>query len=73
MSARQKILDKIEIRLDRLEAILKDGAHLGESQSGLTWAKEIIEDLSKYWSVMNGEQTEFVRGTEHMIEGRSVW
>jgi hypothetical protein len=72
-TSRQAIMDKIEQRLDRLEAILKEGWHLTETQEGLVEANEIIEGLSKYWSVMNDEQTDFVRGAEQMIENRSVW
>lgn len=72
-TSRQAIMDKIEQRLDRLETILKEGMHLTEAQEGLLEANKIIEDLSKYWSVMNDEQTDFVRGAEHMIETRTCW
>lgn len=72
-TSRQAIMDKIEQRLDRLETILKEGRHLTETQEGLAEANEIIEGLSKYWSVMSDEQTDFVRGAEHMIETRTCW
>lgn len=72
-TSRQAIMDKIEQRLDRLETILKEGCHLTETQEGLAEANEIIEGLSKYLSVMNDEQTDFLRGAEHMLENRSVW
>lgn len=72
-TSRQAIMDKIEQRLDRLEAILKEGRHLTEAQEGLLEANEIIEGLSQYWSVMNDEQTDFVRGAEHMLENKTIW
>lgn len=72
-TSRQAIIDRIEQRLDRLEAILKEGAHLREAQGGLFEATVIIEGLSKYWSLMNDEQIDFVRGAEHMLENRTQW
>lgn len=62
---------KIEHRLDKLEAFFKANKHLDESTN--SEASILIFSVSKFWSRLNDEQRDFIHGVRYMLEERSEW
>jgi len=63
------IRQKIEQRLDALEAALKQQEHISEPDKVL----EIIASISKFWSVLDDEDRDYVNAARYALEDKLPW
>lgn len=63
------VLEKIETRMDALEAALKAGRHLSEPDE----VTDLIYSISKFWSVLDDEQRDFLNAARYAVEEEIPW
>ena len=66
------VRDKIQTRLDTLEAQLKAGEHL-RSAEGVIAVLMTIASVSKFWRVMTDEDRDFVNAAKMAVEDELEW
>jgi len=66
------IREKIQTRLDTLEAQLKAGEHL-RSAEGVIAVLTTINSVSKFWPVLTDEERDFVQGAQVAVEDGLAW
>ena len=66
------VRDKIQTRLDTLEAHLKAGEHL-RSAEGVIAVLTTIASVSKFWRVMTDEDRDFVNAAKMAVEDELEW
>ena len=66
------VQDKIQTRLDRLEALLKAGEHL-KSAEGVIAVLTTVGQVSKFWRAMTDEDRDFINAAKLAVEDGIVW
>lgn len=66
------VKQKIEDRLDKLEAALKAGQHLGKTEDLETVIK-LLMSLQKFFRVMTEEQRDFLNAAMLAVEDQIAW
>jgi hypothetical protein len=66
------IRDKIEDRLNKLEAQLKDGEHL-KSTEGADAVFETIASITKFTSVLSSADRDFLNAAKMAVKERKRW
>lgn len=67
-----ELREKIQTRLDRLEAQLKAGEHL-RSAEGVIAVLTTIKSVSKFWSVLTDEERDFLHGARVAVNEGWEW
>lgn len=63
------IRQKIEQRLDALEAALKQQEHISEPDKVL----EIIASITKFWTALSDEDRDYVNAARYALEEKLPW
>jgi hypothetical protein len=63
---------KIETRLNNLEAALNAGRHLKDGNE-LIEVLELIESISKFWSILDDGQRDFIHASRCAVEEQKEW
>ena len=63
---------KIETRLDNLETALKAGKHLKDGDEFIE-VLELIESFSKFWSILDDGQRDFIHASRYAVEEQKEW
>jgi hypothetical protein len=63
------IHNKIEQRLDALEAALKQQRHISEPDRVL----EIIASITKFWAALSDEDRDYVNAVKFALEEQRTW
>ena len=63
------IKEKINERLDVLQSKLKNGNHLDNPSE----IEELIESISKFWSVLEDEDREYIQAARYAIDNKMDW
>lgn len=63
------IKEKIQQRLDKLEEMMDNGSHLHASDK----VSEQIESISKFWSVLDDSEKEYIQCARHALENQKEW
>jgi len=66
------IRSKIETRLDNLETALKAGKHLKDGDEFIE-VLELIESISKFWSILDDCQRDFIHASRYAVEEQKEW
>lgn len=66
------VREKIQRRLDDLEAKLKAGEHL-DSVQGLIAVLIAIDSVSKFWRVLTDEERDFLHAARLAVEEEREW
>ena len=61
--------EKIKDRMDALQRHMESNHHL--KHSWLTY--ELIESVSKFWSVLSEEDKDFIHAARHALEEHAEW
>lgn len=61
--------EKINNRLNDLQLELESGNHLTDSDRVV----ELIDSISKFWSVLSEEDKDYIQAARHAIENRMEW
>lgn len=67
--ALQLLLEKINTRLDELQLLLDNQTHLSDFEKVI----ECIESVSKFWSVLDDEQKDFIDCARYAIDKQIEW
>ncbi len=65
MTSTQSFRDKINTRMDQLEALMKDGKY--------DEAAELLPECSKFWSVLSEADRDFIQCARLAIEEGRPW
>ena len=60
---------KIKERMDKLQSWMESNYHL-ENPNQVT---ELISSISKFWSVLQEEDTDYINGAKYAIEEQLKW
>ena len=60
---------KIKERMDQLQEWMESNYHLENPQA----VEELIDSVSKFWSVLQEEDTDYIRGCQFAIESKTSW
>ena len=60
---------KIKERMDKLQSWMESNYHL-ENPNEVT---ELISSISKFWSVLQEEDTDYINGAKYAIEEQLKW
>ena len=60
---------KIKERMDQLQTWMESNYHLENPEA----VEVLIDSVSKFWSVMQEEDTDYVQYARHAIEEKIVW
>jgi len=60
---------KIKQRMDQLQEWMESNHHLEHPDEVV----ELINSVSKFWSVMQEEDTDYIHGAKHAIENNMKW
>lgn len=63
------VKEKIEQRLTELQTILENGHHLEDPDK----TNDLIDSISKFWSVLKEEDKEYIQSARYAIEQRLEW
>ena len=63
------IRQRIEERLDHLEAMLTSQKHISDPDA----AYQTIDSVSKFYSVLTEEQREFIQAARLAVDEQKVW
>lgn len=63
------LLNKINLRLDKLESLLTNQQHLNNSEEALL----LIDDVVKFWSVLEEDQKDFLDCARYAVEKQIEW
>ena len=66
------IREKIEKRLDELEAALKKQKHL-DQDSGIQEVIDLIGSISKFWRILDDDQRDYVIAARIAVEEQMSW
>ena len=71
----ETIREKIESRLDQLEADLKSGKHLlnHASEDEMLEVYKLTESISKFWRVLTDEERDFIQAARIAILEQREW
>ena len=61
--------EKIKARLDHVETLMKNQAHLEDPEAVL----ETIETVSKFWSALSEDDRDFINSARYAIEDQVEW
>jgi hypothetical protein len=61
--------NKINTRLDELEKMLLEQKHISDPHS----VAQQIESISKFWSILNEEDRDYVQCAQFALEVKSEW
>ena len=61
--------DKITWRMDKLQSFMESNYHLENPEE----VKELIRSVSKFWSVLDEEDRDYIHGCQHGIEEMVDW
>ncbi len=64
-----KIHDKIEKRLDALEAALRQQRHISDPEPVL----DIIASVSKFWTILKDEDRDYVNAARFALVEKRPW
>lgn len=65
------IRDKIKDRLDALEILLNEARHL--DAAGKSEVEVLIESISKFWSVLKGQERDFLNAARIAVDDGLPW
>ena len=60
---------KIKERMDQLQEWMESNYHLENPEA----VEVLIDSFSKFWSVMQEEDTDYIHGARYAIENKIVW
>ena len=60
---------KIKERMDQLQEWLESNYHLNNPDEVM----ELISSVSKFWSVLQDEDKDYIHGAQHAIEEKIEW
>ena len=63
------IRDKINQRMDVLQAMMEDNVHLDSPEI----VEQHIQTVSKFWSVLSDEDKDYIHGARYGIEEKVEW
>ena len=63
------IRDKINQRMDVLQAMMEDNVHLDRPDI----VEQHIQTVSKFWSVLSDEDKDYIHGARYAIEEKVKW
>lgn len=63
------IRDKINQRMDVLQAMMEDNVHLDSPEI----VEQHIQTVSKFWSVLSDEDKDYIHGARYAIEEKVEW
>ena len=63
------VKDKINERMDKLQAWMESNYHLEHPDDVL----DLIQSVSKFWSVLSEEDQDYIHGARYAIEEKSEW
>lgn len=70
MSRTSRLLrDKINKRMDELQSMMENNVHLDVP----TVVAMHIESVSKFWSVLNEEDKDYVQAAQHAVQDGMRW
>ena len=61
--------EKINDRLNNLQTKLENDDHLTDSEQIV----ELIDSISKFWSVLDEDDKDYIQAARHAIENRMEW
>ncbi len=63
------VRQKIESRLDEVEKMMKDQAHLEDPDGVMV----VVESVSKFWAVLSEDERDFINSVRYAIEDAVEW
>ena len=57
------IREKIEIRLNELDKMMREGTHLSDSLT----VEEKVESVTKFWSYLSDEDRDYLNAVRHAL------
>lgn len=63
------VKDKINERMDKLQAWMESNYHLEHPQE----VEEHIQSVSKFWSALSEEDRDYIQGARFAIESKMEW
>jgi hypothetical protein len=63
------VRDKINQRMDVLQAMMEDNVHLDRPDI----VEQHIQTVSKFWSVLSDEDKDYIHGSRYAIEEKVKW
>jgi len=60
---------KIKERMDKLQGYMESNYHLENPKE----VEELIESVTKFWSVLKEEDTDYIHGARYAIEEKMEW
>lgn len=63
------VRDKIKVRLDEVEKLMKDQAHLEDPETVLG----VVTTVSKFWSALSEDERDFINSVRYAIEDQEEW
>ena len=61
--------DKIKSRMDHLQDLMEGQAHIDRPE----YTQDVIDSVSKFWSVLNEEDKDYIHCARDAIENRTQW
>lgn len=61
--------EKIETRLNSLQNYLENNYHLENP----TEVEELIDSISKFWTVLNEDDKEYIQSARYALEHKKDW
>ena len=63
------IREKIEIRLNELDKMMREGTHLSDSLT----VEGKVESVTKFWSYLSDEDRDYLNAVRHALSAKSTW
>lgn len=63
------LMEKIELRMQKLEGQMKSQTHISDPEA----VAETIMSITKFWSVMNEEDQDYVECARYALEDGREW
>lgn len=63
------LMEKIELRMQKLESQMKSQTHISDPET----VAETIMSITKFWSVMNEEDQDYVDCARYALEDGREW
>lgn len=67
--AKDDLFEKIEARMDKLETQLKAQEHISDPAS----VHDTIRDLTKFWSVLDDENKDYIHFAQDALREQRKW
>jgi hypothetical protein len=61
--------DKIKSRMDHLQDLMEGQAHIDRPE----YTQDVIDSVSKFWSVLNEEDKDYIHCARDAIENKTQW